>query len=109
MRGRLQIRAMPWRMDVRLTLLLSLMFLLASRGYLWGIGWIDFLERLDPSARGGPAARLRSRQGRIASASTCAGRTTLKWRWSSVATLGSPSISVAAMTVASTRPSGRSR
>lgn len=73
----------------------------------------DFLERLDlpgtsttPRRASRPSAR---RQGRIASASVCAGRTTLKWRWSSVATLGSPSISVAAMTVASTRPSGRSR
>jgi len=83
-------------------LLLSLVLLLLSSGYPWGPGWIDFLERLG-------SIRARSRQGRMASASTCAGRTTLKWRWSSVATLGSPSISVAAMTVASTSPSGRSR
>lgn len=43
----MQIRAMLSRMDVRLTLLLSLVLLFASKGYLWGIGWIDFFERLD--------------------------------------------------------------
>ncbi|MDX6720741.1 MAG: hypothetical protein QOJ63_2995 [Solirubrobacteraceae bacterium] len=44
---RLQVRAMLWHMAVWFTLLLGLVLLLVSKGYGWGIAWIDFLERLD--------------------------------------------------------------
>jgi hypothetical protein len=43
----MRIRAMLSRMDVWPMALLSTALLLVSKGYRWGIGWIDFLERLE--------------------------------------------------------------
>jgi hypothetical protein len=65
-----------------------------------------------PGNRGDPETRrrmdIRDNQGSNSKASTCAGRTTVKWRRSSVASCVIPSRSPATTTDASTAPSGRS-
>jgi hypothetical protein len=53
-------------------------------------------------------ARRDRDQGRSANDRTCFGRTTVKWRRSSVAMTSMPSLSASATTEASTVPSGRS-